>query len=44
MIGKIPYNQALSQLQGRPVTQIEENEAASAIRDLWHRVTILLGV
>lgn len=46
VIGKIPYNQALSQslLQGRPVTQIEENEAASAIRDLWHQVTLLLGV
>ncbi|RYD05523.1 hypothetical protein N752_09255 [Desulforamulus aquiferis] len=45
VIGKIPYNQSLSQsmLQGRPVTDIGENEVTSAIRDLWQQVNKLLG-
>ncbi|ABO49196.1 Cobyrinic acid a,c-diamide synthase [Desulforamulus reducens MI-1] len=46
VIGKIPYNQTLSQslLQGTPVTLLGQNEGASAITKLWQQVTGLLGV
>lgn len=45
VIGKIPYNQALSHslLQEKPVTLLEQNEAATAIKQLWQQVSSMLG-